>query len=56
VQFETDRGDQFRANIIVDASSFRTVTIAVEGSDSAAVARQFFALPEMHRNRPVSVV
>lgn len=49
VQFETDRGDQFRTHIIVDASSFPTVMMAVQGSDSAVVARSFFALPELYR-------
>ncbi len=48
VQFETDEGDQFRTHIIVDATSFPTVMIAVRGSDSAPVARSFFALPEMY--------
>ncbi len=47
VQFETDRGDQFRTHIIVDAALFPSVMIAVEGSDSAVVARRFFALPEL---------
>jgi len=46
VQFETDRGDQFRTHIIVDDALFPSVMIAVEGSDSAVVARRFFALPE----------
>jgi len=49
VQFETDRGDQFRTHIIVDAALFPSVKIAVEGSDSAVVARRFFALPEMYQ-------
>jgi len=31
VQFETDRGDQFRTHTIVDAASFPAVMIAVEG-------------------------
>jgi len=46
VQFETDQGDQFRTHIIVDAALFPSLMIAVEGSDSAVVARRFFALPE----------
>ncbi len=49
VQYETDRGDQFRTHIIVEATSFPVVMIAVEGSDSAAVARSFFALPLMYQ-------
>lgn len=35
VQFETDRGDQFRTHIIVDASSLPTVMLVVEGHSGA---------------------
>ncbi len=44
VQYETDRGDQFRTHIIVEATSFPVVMVTVGGSDRVAVSRSFAAI------------